>query len=492
MAVAPIGPDLNVSALGAQAVVQLALRTVVTRLITLIGTIALARLLSPAEFGAFAVVTLFVTLFSLVGDFGMGPALIQQEHPPSELELSTAFVAQLVLWSGMVAAVWLLAGAIPIVRPDLPPEAPGIARLLAVGLLLNGVRSIPTVMLTRVLRFGPLAVIEILQQVGYFGVAVVLALADYGVWSFAIAAVAQSAFATIAIFAVWRHWVGLRFDAGIARRLWGFGIGYQAGHVVAWGREAVIPIFGGLAGGLAAVGILGFAWRNGQLVSAVEQIISRVAFPAFSRLQTDRQRVAAAAVASLELSLVAVCVIQGWIIATAQILVPVVFSDTWIPAVTPLQLVCFGSLAGAPTYVLRSYLYARGESRRAFVLTTTSLVVLIVCFPLLATNFGLVGAAWSFVLSAAVGLLLFIWTTHPGIRFPWRASARIIIVTVLSAVVAAIVVRIVGGLAGVILSGIVYLAIAAIGLWIADPGLIRRAKALLPFRGSASTEPASE
>lgn len=489
---ASIGHDLNVSTLGMRAVAQLTVRTVATRLITLIGTIVLARLLSPEEFGAFAVVTLFVTLFSLVGDFGMGPALIQQEHPPSRLELSTAFVAQLALWSAMAAAVWLTAGAIPIVGPDLPLEAPGIARLLAVGLLLNGVRSIPTVMLTRVLRFGPLAAIEVLQQIVYFAVAVVLASADYGVWSFAIAAVVQSAIATIATVAAWPHWIGLRFDAGIARRLWGFGIGYQAGHVVAWGRDAVIPIFGGLAGGLAAIGILGFAWRNGQLVSAVEQIIWRVAFPAFSRLQTDRQRVAAATVASLELSLVAVCVIQVWIIATAQILVPVVFSDTWVLAVTPLQLVCVGSLAGAPTYVLRSYLYACGESRRAFALTTASLVVLAAGFPLLATTLGMVGAAWSFVLSAAVGLLLFIWATGPTVQFPWRSSARILIVTLLAGIVAAIIVRLVGGLTGVIVSGIAYLAVAAMGFWIAYPGLIRWARARLPGGGSGSTDSTSE
>lgn len=477
---------LDVATLGARAVVQLSFRTVATRLITLAGTIALARLLSPAEFGAFAVVTVFVSLIAVVGDLGIGAALIQQERPPTGRELSTAFTVQLLIWTTIALVISLVGGWIPVIRPDLPPETPEIARLLAFGLFLVGLRAIPTVMLTRVLRFGPLAAIEILQQVAYFGVAVALAAEGLGVRSFAIAAVAQSIVATVAVNAVWRHWFGLGFERATARRLLGFGIGYQAAQILVWARDAVVPLFGGLAGGLAAVGFLGFAWRNGQLVTAVEQIISRVAFPAFNRLQSDRARMASAVVASVELAVMAVCLIQGWIIATAAVLVPVVFSGVWTDAVVPLQLVCLGSLAGAPTYVLRSYMYARGESRRALVLVAASLVVLAISFPLLATLFGLVGAATSFVLSAVFGLLLFIHATRSQVRFPWRGVARIVVLTLLCGAIAALVVRTLDGLVGVIVSGIVYMALAAIGLWVTERRLVRRARAILIDGGSAS------
>lgn len=481
----PEEPELNVAALGARAVVQLVLRTMATRFVALVGTVALARLLSPSEFGAFAVVTLFVTLFSLVGDFGIGPALVQQAHEPSQREISTAFVTQLAIWTAMFVAVWILAGWVPILRPDLPPETPGLARLLGAGFVLNGLRSIPTLMLTRVLRFGPLAAIEVIQQVVYFGVAVALAAAAFGVWSFAIAAIVQGVVGTIAVYAVWRHWPGLTFDVQIARRLWRFGLGFQAGWIATWAREAVVPVFGSLAGGLAAVGILGFAWRNGQLVSAVEQIIARIAFPAFSRLRMDPERGRRTAVEALELSLLAVWVIQAWIVATADVVIPTIFSSAWAGAIVPLQLVCIGSLAGAPTYVLRSYVYAAGESRRAFLLSGASLVLLVVTFPVLALQLGLTGAAASFVISSAVGLLLFIRATQAAVPFPWAALGRIGLATVLAGASAAVIVRRVDGLPGIVASGIIYLVVAGAGLRVLTPHLTRRAMAFARGTGAA-------
>ncbi len=487
----PTVSDLDISALGSRAVVQLVARTIVTRGITLLGTIALARLLSPSEFGVFAVVTVIVVLISLVGDFGIGSGLVQQERTPTGLELSTVFAAQLAIWTGLVGVTWVVAAAIPTIRPDLPPEAPGLTRLLAASLLFAGLRGVPTAMLTRVLRFGPLAAIEIAQQIAYFGTAIALAAAGYGVWSFGIAALVQGLLATVAVYVFWPHWVGLRFDLQIARRLWRFGISYQGGHVLAWGRDGVVPIFGTLAGGLAAVGILGFAWRNGQLVSAVEQIVARVAFPAFSRLQGDQRRLASAARISLELSVVAVCLVQAWVIATAEVVVPVVFSDAWTAAVVPLQLVCIGSLAGAPTFVLRTYMYACDDGGRALVLSAVSLVVLFVTFPLLATGFGLIGASWSFTLSAAAGLALFIWATHTRIAFPWLASLRVMLGTAAPAVIAGLIVRNVDGLAGVIISGCIYLGLALVALRITAPNLTRAIIGVVERGSMALAEPTS-
>ena len=244
--------------------------------------------------------------------------------------------------------------------------------------------------------------------------------------------------------------------------------------MLAWGREAVVPFFGTLAGGLSGVGFLGFAWRNGQLVASVEQIIARVSFPAFSRLQADEDRLARAAGAAIRSGFTVVVVVQAWIIATADILIPAVFSDAWIPAIAPLQLVCVASLAGAPTNVLRSFMYARGDGRRAVLLTTASLVVLFVAFPTLATRLGLVGAAGSFVLSSFVGLLLFAVSTREQVPFRWIGLARNAAGPALIAVLAALIVRTLDGPGGIVVSGSTY-GILVIGwIRIADPALFQQ------------------
>jgi len=461
----PVVGELDVGSLGTTAVIQLVVRAFATRGITLVGTVALARLLSPAEFGVFATVTVFVTFLSIIGDFGIGASLIQQEHEPTDVELSTAIVAQIAMWGTIVGVIWLTAGFLTNIRPDLPSDSPALVRVLAPSLLLVALRLVPTLMLTRVLRFGPLAAVEVGQQAVYFGIAVVLAVQGYGVWSFAYATLVQGAFATVAVNLIWRRWVGLRFDRRVARRLLGFGLGFQLAHIVGWARDAIVPVFGGLAGGLDAVGYLGFAWRNGQLVTAVEQIVQRVTFPAFSRLQRDLNRQAQMTLLANELVILAVASIQGWIIVAAPRLVPLLFSQKWIPAVVPLQLVCIGSLAGASTFVLRSLIYARGNSQRATFLAVITMVVLLVTFPFLTAMFGLPGAGVSFVLSAYAGLGLHLWSTRRMAPFPWTGTVRVIAGVAIAALAAAAILALVQGLVGLLLSGLIYTATLALFGW---------------------------
>ena len=475
----PPATAMDVAGLGQRAVGQLVVRAVVVRAITLVGTIALARLLTPAEFGAFAVVTVLVTFVALIGDFGTSAALIQQDHEPTPLELSTAFVTQLGVWAGIGLVIWVMSGVLLSIWPTLPPELPGIARLLAVALFIGGLRAVPTVMLSRVLRFGPLAIVEIGQQIVYFGVAVALAALGYGIWSFAIAGLAQSVFATVVINLAWGRWFGLRFDWPIARRMWGFGIAYQAGNALTWGREAVVPALGGLAGGLDAIGYLGFAYRNGQLVTAVEQIVQRVAFPAFSRLQREPERQGSMAGTAIQLVMLAVATIQGWIVATAPILVPIVFTDRWTPAIVPLQIVCIGSLATGPMFVLRALVYARGESRRALELTAAGLLVLLVTFPVLAIQAGLVGAALSLAISSYVGLGLFIWAAGDIVAFPWLATARIVAVVAAASIIGALIALAIPTLVGLFISGVAYLAVVGGLVFAVDRPLAQRSIGLL-------------
>jgi O-antigen/teichoic acid export membrane protein len=76
---------------GRAAVIQLVVRTGAIRILALIGTAILARILLPEDFGTFAVVTLLINLVGPLADFGLGPALIQQRERPTQRQMSTVF-----------------------------------------------------------------------------------------------------------------------------------------------------------------------------------------------------------------------------------------------------------------------------------------------------------------------------------------------------------------------------------------------------------------
>jgi O-antigen/teichoic acid export membrane protein len=87
------GPSL-VGQAAARAGVHLFARVVILRVVSFVTTVILARILSPADFGLFAIVGFAVTALSLVGDLGVGSALIQQDKEPSDSQLGTAWAVQ--------------------------------------------------------------------------------------------------------------------------------------------------------------------------------------------------------------------------------------------------------------------------------------------------------------------------------------------------------------------------------------------------------------
>lgn len=238
-----------------------------------------------------------------------------------------------------------------------------------------------------------------------------------------------------------------------------YGVRYQAAEGVGALRDVVVPLLGGLAGGVTAVGYLHFAWRNGQLASSFEEVAGRVSLPAFSRVASDPDRLARAARMAIVTVGLAVGAVQWWVIAVAPDLVAILFGAQWGPAVVPLQLVCVGSLALAPTRILRSLLLAAGLPGTAMRAVIGGVVSLFVAFGVLATLAGLAGAGAAFAIASAVGLMLHIRGSAAVVAFPWAGFLRVNAMCIVAAVAAWVVIGAISGGVGLVASGVAHLAV---------------------------------
>src|SRR4051794_27413921 len=129
-------------------------RTALQQLIVLAGTVYLARVLGPGEFGVFWIVQFALSFFALFGDAGFGAALIQKRDAASQSELSSVFWSQLLLVAFVTSII--LATAPWVVRfwPDLPANSAWLLRALSLSLLLTSLRVVPAILMERELLFG--------------------------------------------------------------------------------------------------------------------------------------------------------------------------------------------------------------------------------------------------------------------------------------------------------------------------------------------------
>lgn len=492
----PVEPGREVVAIGRSgrtAVMQLILRTAIIRVLALIGTAILGRILLPEDFGTFAVVTFLVNLVGPLADFGLGAALIQQRERPTEPEQATVFTLQLGVALGLTAIIWLLAPLARQVAPSLPADIDWMIRVAALMLPLIAIRALPGAMMSRVLRFGPLAAIEVVQTLVYLVTSIVLALSGFGAWSFILAVVGHTLAGAILVNLAWGGRLRLSFDRTVARRMIGFGLPFQATGLLISAREALVPVFGGLAGGLAAIGYLNFGFRLGRLAGSVDEVIGRVAFPAFSRLQGDQARLNRALTWTLESTALMIAGLLAWTIAVAPTLVPLVFSERWRPAVEVFQLISLATFALVPGNFVRGLAFAAGRGRSMFYWSAATIGLLAIMLPLFLIVFGIPGGGIAFVIYSFAQLLGYVYAARHEVVFPWLRMLRIYGLAAIAALAAAFVNTAVAaalantelsGLAGLVMSGIGFVALFG-GLLVAfERDQLRRAWQLV--RGDMS------
>lgn len=319
---------------------SLLIRQVITKMIFLVANIALARLLVPQIFGVFAIVSFIVQFFSLFGEVGLGAALIQKKGSLEQSELSSIFwFQQAVAWC-MAIIMFLAAPLVVTFYPSLPPVSVWLIRVIAVSLVVSSLKSVPFLQMERNLDFSRIAYIDIAESISFHTVAVVLAYAGFGVWSFVIAAICRSIASVAVVYScsLWRP--SFEFDFAAVRELLRFGLPYQGNNVLAFVKDALTPIFVGAYAGAAAVGYVNWARNLAFAPLMISESFGRVAFPAFSRLQDDKELLARTVERSIRMMTLIMFPVTAIMVALGPDIIRVVFTDKWMPGLWTFYFYC--------------------------------------------------------------------------------------------------------------------------------------------------------
>ena len=342
---------------------SLLMRQVLTKLTFLIANIALARLLAPQIFGIFSIVSFIVQFFSLFGEVGLGAALIQKKDQLDQRELSSIFwFQQAVAWC--MAIILILAAPLLVTfYPSLPPVGVWLVRALAVSLVVSSLKSVPVLQLERNLDFTRIAYIDVAESISFHAVAVGLAYTGWGVWSFVIAAICRSLTSVVVVFSC-SHWRPSReYDFDAVRRLLRFGIPYQGNNILAFVKDAVTPIFLGVYAGAAAVGFVNWAKNFAFAPLMLSEVFGRVAFPAFSRIQEDKDLLARTVKRSIRMMTLIMFPFTAVMLAAAPELIQLVFTAKWLPALPSFYFFCTSPLVIGIILPMYSAILALGNSR---------------------------------------------------------------------------------------------------------------------------------
>lgn len=353
-------------------IVALTSRTFLLQLIAFGATFLLTIFLSPAVFGIFYVVSAMIAFLGYFSDIGLAAALIQKKEAVTRQDLVTTFTIQQILVGIAVIVALVLS---PFIGRWYGLDEPGIwlYRALAIAFFLSSLKTIPSILLERELAFGKLVIPQILETIGFYLTAVILAWWGFGVTSFTWAVAVRAVVGLIAMYIVVPWIPGLGISKDVARRLLRYGIPFQMNSFLALIKDDLLTVYLGKALPLAQVGYIGWAkkWAEVPLRLIMDSIV-RVTFPAFSRLQHDSQRLRAGIEHTLfGLSVTILPITVAMIVGIRPFMAIIPRYGKWEPAILSFYLFAVASAAASLSTPLTNALNALGHIR-----TTLKLMIL--------------------------------------------------------------------------------------------------------------------
>lgn len=428
-------PEINLGEIKQKAVkgvVALTGRTFFLQIISFFGFFLLTVFLNQAQIGLFFAVSELIGILGYFSDIGLAAALIQKKEKPELKEIRSTFTIQQFIVLSLVALVFIFT---PFLRNfyNISNEGVWLLWALAFGFFLASLKTIPSVLLERDLKFEFLVLVEIAETLIFYLIAVVLARRGFGVLSYAWAVFARGILGVFLIYIICPWKIGFSFDFASLKRLLSFGIPYQGNTFLAVIKDRVMNVFLWKIIGAEGVGILGWAqkWAQAPLRFFMDPVM-KVTFPAYSRMQTDKEALNKA----IEKTLFFVSFLTFPMLAGAVVLIkPLIFLipkyQKWEVAILAFSLYAFNSAWGAVTTPLTNALSAVGKIKTVFKLMVMWTVLTWIFYPLMAFKFGYNGVAAASALVATSSIVAIIIAKRTfGFNF-WLSIKQALIASLL-------------------------------------------------------------
>lgn len=308
--------------------------------IQFVSNLVLARLLMPEDFGAIGIMMVFITLSNVFIDSGFSASLIQKKEI-TEKDKSTVFFTNLIL---SVVVYTVLYFSSPWIADYFHIEQlRSLFRVLGVVLLIDAFCAIQNTMLTREMNFKRLTQIKLAAIVIAASVAIYLAYTGFGIWALIVQYILYSTIRTSVtwIVAKWRPIIA--FSKESFKTLFGFGFKLLLQSFVAQLYMNFQQILIGRFYKPADLGFYSQARQFQQIpTGTVTQVINSVAFPAYAKLQDDREQLRQMFRQNVQIVAFINTPIMVLLAAIAQPLIILLYSSKWIGSIHYFQFLCIG------------------------------------------------------------------------------------------------------------------------------------------------------
>lgn len=359
----------------------------------IVRLIVLARLLAPEDFGLMGIAMLAISTLETFSKTGIETALIQRKDNIKPF-LAPAWTFLVI--RGLIIFSLLFFSAPLVAIFFNSPSVVSIIRFLGFYALIKAFSNIGVIYFEKELEFKKQFIFQISGTLVDMIVSIVLSILLRNVWALVFGLLAGQMTMLCASYIMHPLRPTFSFNLKQVRELFSFGkwiLGSSIlGFIINQGDDIVV----GKMLNPINLGFYQMAYRLSNLpATEITQVISRVTFSAYSKIQDNVSRLRNAVTRTLRLvSFVSVPLGGGMFILAAE-MTRVFLGEKWLPIVPAFELLCIIGVVRSITANFGSILNSQGRpdiQTRASLLNT---LILALSLYHLVKYFGMMGAVYS-------------------------------------------------------------------------------------------------
>jgi O-antigen/teichoic acid export membrane protein len=365
-----------------------------TQLITWGMTVFVARLLVPSDYGLVGMAAIYINLFTLFSEFGIGTAVVTLQDLTEE-QISQLNSLSLLL--GILGAAISAAAAIPLGKFFHAPKLPLVVIVLSGGFIISGIRTVPYSLLQKELRFKLLALIEGLQVLVQALVTLSLAVLGFGYWALVLGILSFTVTPAL-LTLIWRRQSFAVPKLPSIRRAIHYSRHVVIGRLCWASFNDSDFIVAGRVLGEGPLGVYTLAWTMAHSpLEKLTNLVNRVTPSVFAKTQADPdalRRYLRNITGGMALIIFPLTIGMALV---APEFVPLILGPKWMGVILPLELLVLHALVRSNVILLEPLLNAIGEERLLMRTSIVAMFILPITF-FIGSRWGTLGIASGWVL----------------------------------------------------------------------------------------------
>src|SRR5258708_3966913 len=388
----------------------LALLRIITRILSLVKNLIIARVLSPSQFGAFGIAILVLVFAEIITETGVNTFLIQNKEETNQY-IDTSWLVSII--RGLVIFLLIIIFSPWISLFFNNPDSKNLLIIINFVPLLRGFINPSVIKFQKELMFHK----EFYYRTGCFLVetffSIILVLLTKRTESLIYGMILGTIFEVILSFLIVKPTPKFVFNPQLFKKVIGYGKWITASTIFNYFYQHGDDIVVGRVLGSTSLGLYDMAYRISLVpLTDVSDLVSKVTFPVYVKISEEKERFRKAFIKTLGGVIIFTLPLGFLLFLFPKEIVTLVLGDKWLPAAPALKILGIFGIVRAISSFSQSIFLSLGKQSIFTLISLVGLMGLLLTIIPFTSAWGITGAAFSALLGTSLTIPVTFYFIH--------------------------------------------------------------------------------